>query len=244
MNAQGVSPLSSGRATTAALQHRRVAVEHALQFDGGDVFAAGDDDVLEPVADLDVAVRMADRQVAGMEPAAGEGFLGGAGILQVALHHGIAAHEDLADGLAVARHRLEGLRVGHHHPFEGRVAHALARLDRGASLQRQVVPLAVPGADRDRAVDLGEAVDMGDADAHLFHRADHLGRWRGAGDHGMHRVVDGGLGRVGHVDQGVEHDGRAAQVADLVLADQGEDLCGSTRRRQTWTPASAVTVHG
>ncbi|MNQ61278.1 hypothetical protein D3C85_755910 [compost metagenome] len=82
----------------------------------------------------------------------------------------------------------------------------------------------MPGADRHRAVDLGQAVDVGHADAHGFHRAYHLGRWRRAGDHGVHRMVDGGLGRFRHVHQGVEHDGRAAQVGDLVLADQGEDL--------------------
>jgi len=65
---------------------------------------------------------------------------------------------------------------------------------------------------------------VGDLDAHLLDRTDHLGRRRGAGDHGVDRMVDGGLGGVGHVDQRVEHDGRAAQVADAVLADQGEDL--------------------
>ncbi|MNZ32539.1 hypothetical protein D3C78_498700 [compost metagenome] len=159
-----------------------------------------------------------------MEPAAGEGFLGGAGVLQVALHHRVAAHEDLAEGLAVARHRLEGLRIADHHPFQGRVAHALAGLDACPLVERQGVPLLVPGAHGDRAVDFGEAVDVGDLDAHLLDGADHLGRRRGTGDHGVDRVVDGGLGRVGHVDQRVEHDGRAAQVADAVLADQGEDL--------------------
>ncbi|MCY1506165.1 hypothetical protein D9M68_404040 [compost metagenome] len=205
-------------------EHRRMAVQHALDLDGGDVLAAGDDDVLQPVADFHVAVRMPHRQVAGVEPAAGEGFLGGAGVLQVALHHRVATHEDLADGLAVARHRFEAGRVGDHHAFQGRVAHALARLDARALVQRLLVPLAFPGTHRDRAVDLGETVDVGDPDAHLLHRADHLGRRRGAGDQRVDRMVDGGLGRGRHVDQRVEHDRRAAEVGDPVLADQVEDL--------------------
>ncbi|MNQ31925.1 hypothetical protein D3C85_453080 [compost metagenome] len=159
-----------------------------------------------------------------MEPAALEGLGSGGGVLQVALHHRVAAHEDLAEGLAVARHRLEGLRIADHHPFQGRVAHALAGLDARPLVERQGVPFGVPGAHGDRAVDFGEAVDVGDLDAHLLHRTDHLGRRRRAGDHGVDRMVDGGLGGVGHVDQRVEHDGGAAQVADAVLADQGEDL--------------------
>src|SRR5690606_23518027 len=87
------------------LQYRRVPVEHALDLDGGDVFATGDDDVLEAVLDLHVTVLVPHTQVAGMEPAALEGFGGGGRVLQIALHNGVATHEDLAAGLAVLRHR-------------------------------------------------------------------------------------------------------------------------------------------
>src|SRR5260370_40857424 len=51
MNAQGTSPhFESGFATTAE-QHRRMLVEHVLDLDRRDVFAAGDDDVLGSVLD-------------------------------------------------------------------------------------------------------------------------------------------------------------------------------------------------
>src|SRR5690606_37905292 len=68
------------------------------------------------------------------------------------------------------------------------------------------------------------AMDVGHLDAHCLDRADDLGRRRCAGDHGVHRMVDGGLGFRGHVDQRVEHDGRAAHVGDLLVVDQVEDL--------------------
>ncbi len=111
-----LTPFFIGPGHHRRFQHRRVAIEHAFQFDGGNVLAPGNDDVLEPVADLHVAVRVGHPQVAGVEPAALEGFGGGRGVLQVALHHGVAAHEDLADGLAVPGRGFEGFRVGHHHP--------------------------------------------------------------------------------------------------------------------------------
>jgi hypothetical protein len=41
-----------------------------LDFDRGDVLAAGDDDVLLAVADLDVSIRVRDGDVARVEPAA------------------------------------------------------------------------------------------------------------------------------------------------------------------------------
>src|SRR3546814_4444050 len=63
---------------------------------------------------LEVAIGMPHREIAGVEPAAGEGLAGRPGVLQVALHHHVAAHEDLAERAAVARHGLEGLGVGHH----------------------------------------------------------------------------------------------------------------------------------
>src|SRR5215211_9352814 len=51
--------------------HGRVLVERVLDLDRGDVLAARDDDVLRAILELDVAVRMLDAEVAGMEPAAG-----------------------------------------------------------------------------------------------------------------------------------------------------------------------------
>lgn len=43
-------------------------VEGVLDLHRGDVLATGDDEVLQPIAELDVAVRMQDAQVTGPEP--------------------------------------------------------------------------------------------------------------------------------------------------------------------------------
>ena len=68
--------------------------------------------------------------------------------------------------------------VGIHHrdAVLGGVAHALARLELRALVRRQRVPVLVPRADRRRAVDLGQAVDMGDAEILLLQRLQHGGR--------------------------------------------------------------------
>src|SRR3546814_1963840 len=72
-----------------------------LDLQAGDVLAAGNDDVLRAVLDLDIAVGMAHAEIAGMVPAAAERLRRRRRILQVALHHSIAAQHELADGRAV-----------------------------------------------------------------------------------------------------------------------------------------------
>ena len=46
-----------------SLEHRLVLVEHALDLRAGDVLAAGDDHVLEPIDDVQVAVVVTDADV-------------------------------------------------------------------------------------------------------------------------------------------------------------------------------------
>src|SRR5712692_7961299 len=71
--AQGVSPhFSSGH--HGGERHRLVLVECDLHLDARNVLAAGNDDVLGAVLDLDVAVRMLHGEVAGMHPAGAESF--------------------------------------------------------------------------------------------------------------------------------------------------------------------------
>ena len=67
-----LAPLRVGPRDHGGLEHRRVAVERALDLDRGDVLAARDDDVLGAVLDLAVAVLVHHREVAGVVPAARE----------------------------------------------------------------------------------------------------------------------------------------------------------------------------
>src|SRR5215471_17580672 len=62
-----LSPARVGRPDHGAFEHRGVGGDRLLDLDAGDVLAAGDDDVLSPVAKLDVPVGMPHGQVPGME---------------------------------------------------------------------------------------------------------------------------------------------------------------------------------
>src|SRR5262245_19153926 len=87
-----------------AFEDGRVLGDGLLDLDGRDVLSAGDDDVLLAIATLDVAVGMPDADVPRVEPAAPEGLRSGIGLLEVTLHDVVAAHDDLAQGLAVLTH--------------------------------------------------------------------------------------------------------------------------------------------
>jgi hypothetical protein len=75
-NAFGRSPQCGWDRDDGALEHGRVGDDRLLDLDRGDVLA-GDDDVLAAVAELDVAVRVPDGEVAGVEPAARRPLGGG-----------------------------------------------------------------------------------------------------------------------------------------------------------------------
>ena len=70
--------------------------QHRLDLGGRHVLAAGDDDVLHPPGEEEVAVGVAAAEVAGVQPAVADGGGGGAGIAMVAAHHRRAADQDLA----------------------------------------------------------------------------------------------------------------------------------------------------
>ena len=69
------APFRIGLCHHGGEQHGRVLVEDVLDLDGGDVLAAGNDDVLGAVLDDDVAVLVEHAEIAGVKPAAGKGFL-------------------------------------------------------------------------------------------------------------------------------------------------------------------------
>src|SRR4030095_15684349 len=78
----------------------------------------------------------------------------------------------------------------------GGVAHALSRLELRPLVCRQAVPLLVPGADRRRAIDLGQAIDVGDAEVLLLQRLEDGGPWWRGGGHGV-GAARGGSRRPG-----------------------------------------------
>src|ERR1700687_2762526 len=52
-------------------EHRGMAVQRVFHLERADILATRNDYVLRPVLDLDVAVLLHDREIAGMKPAAG-----------------------------------------------------------------------------------------------------------------------------------------------------------------------------
>ena len=88
-------------------------IEHFFDLNRGNILAPRDDDVLRAIFDLDVVLGVHHAKIPGVKPAVGQRFGGGLGILEVAAHDHIAFEHDLAEGLAVARHRLQRFRIHH-----------------------------------------------------------------------------------------------------------------------------------
>src|SRR5205809_3615744 len=72
-----------------AFHDGRMCRDRLLHLDRADVFTAGDDDVLLPVAQLDGAVGVANREIATVEPPAGEGAVGRLLVCEVPGHHDV-----------------------------------------------------------------------------------------------------------------------------------------------------------
>src|SRR5205809_5894192 len=98
-----LAPAFVRHADDGALHDRGMAVEHLLDLYRGDVLSPGDDDVLAPVPDLDVAVGVHNGQVSGQEAAAAGDLPRRLVVAVVAEHDIVAVDRDLADRLAVGR---------------------------------------------------------------------------------------------------------------------------------------------
>src|SRR5690554_7452027 len=85
--ARSLAPLVVGLGHDRRLFHRRVGIQRVFNLDSGDVLAAGNDDVLGAILDLDVTVGMPHSQVSGVVPASGQRLFGGNLVLQIAFHH-------------------------------------------------------------------------------------------------------------------------------------------------------------
>src|SRR5215471_13112744 len=181
--ARGLAPLLVGLRDHGRGLYRRMAVQHVFDLERRDVLAAGDDDVFGAVLDLRVAVGLHHREVARVEPAAGERLARRLGVLQIALHGDVAAEHDLAHGLAVCGNRLHRQRIHHRQPLLHQVAHALPAVALGAPADVEVLPLLLARAHRRGPVDLSQAVHVGQLPAHALHALDHRRGRRGGRDH-------------------------------------------------------------
>ena len=138
-------------------------VEQFLDLARGDVLAAADDDLLQPPGDAEVAVGLAQGDVAGVQPTVGVDGLGrGLGHVIVAQHHVVAPAAEFAGGAVgklLARERLDDL----HFDAGKRPAHrADAIIDRivgaGHGNQRRGLGLTVGDGDFAGPHVLGDAL--------------------------------------------------------------------------------------
>ncbi|KAB8091453.1 hypothetical protein EE612_016934, partial [Oryza sativa] len=220
-------PLLVGPRHHRRLQHRRVLVHRLLHLQAADVLPAGDDDVLSPVLHLDVPVGVLHAEVAGVEPPVLERLRVRPGVLEVPLHDAVPAHDDLPERRAVGGDGRHRLRVDDVEALEAHVADALAGVEAGALVVRQLVPLRLPRAHRGRAVRLGQPVGVGDAETELRHGREHRRRRRGAGGHDVDDTRQGedGVSRRS-VDDGVEDNRCTTEVGHALVGYRREDgLC-------------------
>jgi hypothetical protein len=142
-NALGRSPPVRVRdPDDCAFEHGRMGADRLLDFDAGDVRAAGDDDVLATVAQFDVAV----------------------GTHDVVPAHDHLAHRDSVPGDIVHLLADDTDEIG------GGVGLSLTSQIPGPLLHRKLAPPLRLGTHSDRAVGLGQAVHVHDAEVQLAQR--------------------------------------------------------------------------
>ena len=214
-----------------------------LDLDGRDVLSAGDDDVLGAVAQFDITVGVLHTQIAGVQPAATEGLLGGVDVVEVPDHHVVAAHHDLAHRAAVARH-VDHVLVDHTYRVGLDHRHALAGLAAGLIARRQRGPAGLPLVERIGAVHLGHPVDVHDPRAQLAHSlitdgpggapatvatSSRSSRWACGriGDHRQHRRGAVEVGDALVVEELPDHVRAHGPQAHVRRADRGDRPWGA-----------------
>ena len=197
-----LAPPGVGHADDGRLGDLRVGHQLVLELDRADPLAARLDDVLGPVDQADVPVRVDGGDVAGPEPPVGGERLGRARVVVVAGGDPRAPDLQLAGGAAVPRQRSSGV-VGVR-PAEarlhadGRLAHARAQV--GAALLVEVA--------RQGRLEVAQRTDR----AGLGHAPRLQDRQPGGGPVGL------GQG-LGHRRAAADHHAQAARVAARELGE-------------------------
>ncbi len=159
-----------------------------------------------------------------MKPAARKGFRRRLLVLEISLHHHIAAEHDLAHGLAVARHFFHRLRVAHGKSFQHGIGHALPRLHLRALLRVELVPFVVPGVYHGGPVGFGEPINMDHVEALRLELADRRGGRRRGGGEIMDCVRQRFLLVLARIDEETHHGRRPRHMRHAVLGDGAEDV--------------------
>ena len=118
------------------LLHGGMSQQDAFHFHRRNVFAAADNNILDPVANLRVAIGTDDGRIAGMEPAVAQRFGGRLGIGVIAFHDHVPAHDDFPDRRTIMRH-VAAFVVNHPQFARSKQLDSLAGLDHRTLSARQ-----------------------------------------------------------------------------------------------------------
>ena len=162
---------------------------------------------------------MFDPEIARVEPAASKGLGGSLRVFEVTLHHDIAAEHDFAHRLAIGGYGLHGFGIDDIKGFEGEITDALTRLLGGLTSKIDRVPLDFPVIDDGGAIGLGEAIEMSDVEASLFHTGENGLGWRGGGGEEFDDMRQRKFFIVRCVQERRHDNGGTAQMGDLMLGN-------------------------
>src|SRR5664280_884293 len=247
----GFAPLGVSAPDHRDLRNGGMSQQHLLHLARVDVGTAGDDDVLGPVLEGEVALVVETPHVSSPEPAIADGRVCCLLVTPVAHHHDVAAHHYLPS--APWWHR-PAAGVDHSDvTYRKRLAHAG---DPTLPTRVAVVGDDVMAERGDGHRRLALTVNLGQAVAHGFSRAnqvidvhraaavDNRPERRGAfdtrtrlGDVGDEPVDDGGCGEQRHVPQ------RLGNVADLCSVEPPagrEDVPGAVQHEDGTVDAGTV----
>ena len=203
----------------------RVLRKHLFHLKARNILAAGDDDVLGAILDLDRTVWMPNGEVAREAPVSDERLCRCSLVFEIPLHHRIAAYHDLADRCAIAWNRNHGLGISDRNRLDHRIGNTLPRHPGKALVVRQRVPFRLEDARGRGPVGFGGPVKMSNPKAEGFHGPKDGGRWRRATGRNRYRVLERHSLVGGRMSQHIQYDRRAAEMRDPMLGDQPEDLC-------------------
>ena len=125
---------------------------------------------------------------------------------------------NLKDGAAIGFGH--GFNIHHRKAVHQIGAHTLARIQSSAGFYVQIIPSVVALTHRGWAINLGQAIHMGDFKSHRLHGFKQSRGWRCACNRAMHHMVYACFCRSRCIGQSCMHDGRCRVMGHFVFADQ------------------------
>ena len=122
----GFSPLFMGHPHHGNFLDSRVAQQASFKFHGRNVFSSADDDILEPVPDFHITVRVNHGRVSGVEPPVPDCFPGCLWVVVIPFHHHIPPDDYFSKSLpvlgncaSILKHHFQLTRTHKFHSLAG-----------------------------------------------------------------------------------------------------------------------------